>query len=319
MANPNPPPADWDSVLAAFEAWLAGKGRSESTHANYTRALREFGGFYRDGLGKPGPHPQRLQPTDLHAYVDYLQEKRLLSFASINLRISALKTFARFLLETRWNRRDIAREVRTFGAVAPPPAKRLTREETRRFLASVNLNARNGPRDLAILQLFLQCGLRLGELARLLIDDAALGEASGHLRIRDRKTRSERLVPLNASARKALRDYLATRGGAPPGEEPLFLSERGQRISPKSVQHLVKKHLAAAGRADLSVHGLRHHFASTLYDRTRDLTALQELLGHRRIATTARYARRSPEEIAGMVEDLPQNVYHPGLKEKRSA
>ena len=313
----NRPPSDWDAVLAAFDAWLAGKGRAERTYANYSHALREFATYYRDELKKPGPYPQRLQPTDLHAYIDYLQEKHLLSLASINLRISAMKSFARFLLEERWNRRDIARDVRTFGAVPPPAPSRLTRQETRRLLASVDQNGRNGPRDFAILQLFLQCGLRLGELTQLFAGDVTLGKTAGHLRIRDRKTRAERSVPLDASARKALRDYFATRGEVP-GDEPLFPSERGKRISSKSVQHLVKKHLSAAGRADLSVHSLRHHFAAVLYEKTRDLTAVQDLLGHRRITTTARYARRTQEEIAQMVEGLPQNVYHEGIKERQS-
>jgi site-specific recombinase XerD len=100
------------------------------------------------------------------------------------------------------------------------------------------------------------------------------------------------------------------------GSEPLFVSERRRRISVASVKSLTKKYLCAAGRPDLSAHSLRHHFGTSLYARSGKLTVVQEALGHRDIATTARYARATEAEIRQAVESLPDNVYPAEAREE---
>ena len=214
-------PGTWDEVLAAFEADLERKGRSPHSIDAYGSTLRLFGRFYRERLEKPGPHVSRLQETDLHGFVDYLRSERYLAASSLNRAISALNGFSRYLVEMRWHRRDIARDLRTFYSAVPSRPTRLTRPEVYRLLSAVNLNAKNGRRDLAMVQLLLQCGLRVGELTRLVVDDVEVHKSVGRVRIRDEKTRSDRVVPLNASARTALKNYLDSCGERS-GGEPLF-------------------------------------------------------------------------------------------------
>jgi len=113
------------------------------------------------------------------------------------------------------------------------------------------------------------------------------------------------VIPLNQTVRTAIEDYLELRG-AVAGSEPLFLSERRRRISVSTLQQLVKKYLARAGRSDLSVHTLRHHFALTFYSRSGKLTATQQVLGHRNINTTARYARATEGEIQTTIDSLDE-------------
>jgi site-specific recombinase XerD len=305
----NPPrPGTWDETAAAFEEELYRRGRAETTIATYRSALVVFAAFYREKLGKPGPYPSRLQETDLHSFIDHLKRDRLLATTSLNRFVSALRSFSQFLLERRLSRRDLGRDLRTFRPPRPADPVRLSAEEVRRLVTAVNLDGRNGRRDAAIVQLLLQCGLRISEVSRLVLDDVTLRSTSGRLRIRADKGRAERIVPLNATARAALAAYLDRRGRVS-GSEPLFVSERRRRISVPSVKHLVKKYLCAAGRPDLSAHDLRHHFGTALYARSGKLTVVQEVLGHRDIATTARYARATEEEIRQAVESLPDNVY----------
>ncbi len=297
-------PENFDEVLAAFEEDLHARGRSEATVASYATSLRGFVAFYRERLRKPGPFVTRLQETDLHGYIDYLRRDELRALPTVNRAVAALRALAQFLLARGWHRRDIAQELRTFRVAPPKDPPRLSRGELRRLLSAVELDRRNGARDLAILQILLQCGLRVGEVARLVRDDVRLHRTQGSLRVRDEKTRSERTVPLNAAVRRALAGYLQTRGPVA-GSDPLFLSERRRSISVKTVQHLVKKYLCASGRGELSAHDLRHHFAASLYRHAGSLTAVQQVLGHSSIVTTARYARSTEEEIREAVESLP--------------
>jgi site-specific recombinase XerD len=143
----------------------------------------------------------------------------------------------------------------------------------------------------------------VSELARLARDDVIIHKSIARLRVRSEKSREERTIPLNKSARRAIEDYLSTRGPVA-GSDPLFLSERGQRISIQTVQYLVKKYLCLAGREDLSTHDLRHHFALRFYAQSGQLTATQKVLGHSDINTTARYARTLDEEIEKTIDAL---------------
>jgi integrase/recombinase XerD len=304
----------WTEIVLEFEEYLFHLGRSRNSIDSYGLALKRFGHFYRTELKKTGPYVPKLQETDLQAFVDYLRSTQYLAASTVNTRIAALRSFTRFALEKRLHRRDIARGLKTFFIQPSPKNDRLTKGEIRRLVTAVNLNARNGLRDLAIIQLLLQCGLRVNEVHSLCIDDVVINKKDGRIRVRDEKTRSERILPLNASARSACRKYLVMRGDAA-GKEPLFLSQHGERLAIKSIKHLVKKYLCMAGRPDLSARDLRHNLGRGLYEETKDITTVQHMLGHRSIATTIRYIKPTDKEIAEAVEQLPANVYHEEPKE----
>jgi integrase/recombinase XerC/integrase/recombinase XerD len=195
-----------------------------------------------------------------------------------------------------WHRRALTLDLKTRHVYLSKMEPPLSKPEVHRLVASVNLNGRNGVRDLAIVQLFLQCGLKVSELVSLLCDDVIIYKNVGRLRVRNEKGRQEPIIPLNTAVRRALEDYLKSLGPVA-GRSPLFLSERRQRLSIAGVQYLIKKYLAFAGRQDLSTRDLRHHFALKLYSKSGTLTAAKELLGHRDIRTTARYARATEKEI----------------------
>ncbi len=302
-------PAAWGDVIAAFQHDLYGRGKAEATINGYGTALRGFGEFYRGQLGKEGPWVASLQETDVQSFMDYLKKDRLLAPASLNRYIAALRAFAHYILRQGWHRRDIGAQLRSYRLAAPGEPESISIQEIRRLVTAVDLNASVGLRDQAILQLALQGGLRVGEISRLCVDDMSGPRERTKIRVRDQKGRGERFVPLNASARAAVQNYLAARG-AQPGHAPLFVSNREKRIATSTVKHLLKKYLCSAGRADLSAHDLRHHFARSFYEQVGGkLPALQQVLGHRHVTTTARYARSTEKEIRAAIESLPENAY----------
>ncbi|HET7111305.1 MAG TPA: tyrosine recombinase XerC [Gemmatimonadales bacterium] len=153
-------------------------------------------------------------------------------------------------------------------------------------------------RDLAMLELFYSTGMRLLELAGL--DLRALDLLSDQARVLG-KGRKERIVPVGAKAVLALRRYLALR------EEParkreaerqaVFLSRRGKRLTPRSIQRAMHRLLDGVGGGELRVHSLRHSFATHMLDAGADLRAVQELLGHASLSTTQIYTHTSVERL----------------------
>jgi site-specific recombinase XerD len=165
-------------------------------------------------------------------------------------------------------------------------------------------------RNYALLQLLLQAGLRVSEMARLHLADVMLHERSGHVHVREGKGANEREVPLNISVRRAIRAYLSGRSGAKP-EDPLFLSQKGRAISERTIEALVNQ-LARQAKLDRHVtpHVLRHTFAITyLKDNPGKLVELASLMGHQSLDTTAIYTQPSREELAADLEKSRLNVF----------
>jgi integrase/recombinase XerC len=156
-----------------------------------------------------------------------------------------------------------------------------------------------GRRDRAILELFYASGLRLSELAALDLDEVNL--ASRMVRVLG-KGRKERIVPFNTSTAKAIRSYLAARyalgANSSARADALFVNYRGERLSVRSIDRLVRRYVAVAGaRTGISPHALRHSFATHLLQRGADLRAIQELLGHARLSTTQRYTHVNAAQL----------------------
>jgi integrase/recombinase XerC len=156
-----------------------------------------------------------------------------------------------------------------------------------------------GPtRDLAILELFYSTGIRLSELSGMNLEDLDL--LSDQAKVRG-KGRKERIVPVGSRAVLALRRYLnlreavvAVRGA---DRRAVFVSRRGRRLAPRSIQRLVHAMFDAVGGDGLRVHSLRHTFATHMLDAGADLRAVQELLGHASLSTTQIYTHTSVERL----------------------
>ncbi|MDE6751568.1 MAG: tyrosine-type recombinase/integrase, partial [Eubacterium sp.] len=180
--------------------------------------------------------------------------------------------------------------------------KYLTLEE-----AEVLLSVVDGPykeRDYAIITLFLNCGMRLAELVSIDYNDI---KADGSLIITG-KGNKERTVYLNQACIDAITAYMKKRPNDGVKDRALFLSSRNQRISPKTVQHIVYTNLDKAGLGDrgLSVHKLRHTAATLMYQHGNvDVLLLKEILGHENLGTTEIYTHLANDATKKAIEANP--------------
>jgi integrase/recombinase XerC len=233
-------------------------------------------------------------------------------------KLSGLRTFFRYLRREEILDDDPARQ-----AVAPKLEQtlpvHLTEAEMSHLLDAPSDADALGRRDRAILELFYASGLRLSELVGLDIEDVDL---RGRLVRVMGKGSKERMVPFNQSSERALRAWYRDRAElrTENGErrtrrtqnserrtqnrerttraEPLFVNYRGDRLTGRSVDRIVRKYVAQCStQFGISPHALRHSFATHLLQRGADLRAIQELLGHSRLSTTQRYTHVNAAQL----------------------
>jgi site-specific recombinase XerD len=270
-------------TLQRFETYLRRHALSPATIRNYLADLRAFARWHT------ARHHNALSPADFRAYRAYLCDKTDHSPATINRRLQSLRLFGRFLHETGQASDNPARDLALVcnGNARAPAPRTLTRAESARLLVAVRAaRPMLAARDLAIVQLMLQVGLRVHQVAALCLDDPFL--TGRHVRVRVRSNGEPRDVPLNALAARALREYLPTRA-ALPRVEHLFVSQRGQPLSIRSIQRLVDAAARAAGLENVSAQTLRHTCAQNMLVETRDAATVARVLGWRDARTLERY------------------------------
>jgi integrase/recombinase XerC len=166
-------------------------------------------------------------------------------------------------------------------------------------------------RDVAMWELFYSSGLRLGELTSLDCVDIDLD--AGSVFVRSGKGKRSRYVPVGGKACAAIRIWLEARPAYAAATEPaLFVSRRGQRIAPRSVQQRLARWRLKHDMPDrVHPHKLRHSFASHMLEGSGDLRAVQELLGHANIATTQIYTHLDFQRLAAVYDQA-----HPRAKKR---
>jgi site-specific recombinase XerD len=192
-----------------------------------------------------------------------------------------------------------ANGIKRLDQVKAPP-KALSRKEQYALLRAVLKEGR--PRDYAIVQLLLQAGLRVGELCALRLADVEISERKGRAMIRQGKGQKWREVSLNADARKALSEYLATRPRV--SHDYIFVGQRGEPLQPRGVQLMLSRHVSSAGLEGISPHSLRHTFGKSLVDAGVSLDRVAALMGHSKLDTTALYTRPTQADLDEAVERL---------------
>lgn len=186
--------------------------------------------------------------------------------------------------------------------------KYLTLEEAERLLSVIDGKFKE--RDYAIVTLFLNCGMRLSELVSIDYNDI---KDDGSLVITG-KGNKERTIYLNQACIDSVVNYMKVRPHDGVKDKALFLSTRNQRISPKTVQHLVYTYLNKAGLGDrgLSVHKLRHTAATLMYQHGNvDLLLLKEILGHENLGTTEIYTHISDDAAKKAIQSNPLSKEKP--------
>ena len=285
-------PNELTGPLAEFIRHLASEKRhSPKTCDSYQRDLLRLA----DWLGRSGFVAwQRVTNHDLRRYVATLSREGL-SGRSIARHLSATRRFYQFLLREKLASDNPALDIR-----APKSGRRLPRVADVDQLNHLLDGQPDDPlevRDLCMFELMYSSGLRLAELASLDLDTVDL--RSGEVRVMG-KGGKERLLPVGRKAISAIQAWLPYRAAlANDGEAALFVSQRGERLSHRSIQaRLSRWGISRGADQKLHPHMLRHSFASHMLESSGDLRAVQELLGHADIATTQVYTHLDFQHLA---------------------
>jgi len=297
----------WDEAVSRFLAYLNGQAEaSPVTYDHYRRNLARFAVWWDRNRKDQILDLAAIQTSDVRDWRDHLRvevlepgtpRERLRKAASVNTYVAALKSLLTWAEDSGVLTKapETPRRVKAQKLVY----KALPRTDHNRFVRAVE--GKRNKRDLAIVLVLLDGGLRVAELCALLWRDISLSARKVDLLVWHGKGDKQRVVPLSNRARRAL---LELRGdGKGPGE-PVFQSRKshkGGSMTARAVQLMLDKYAGPLGLS-VSPHVLRHTCAKDMLDRGNPITAVQQILGHGSIVTTLGYCTSSPEDLRRAVE-----------------
>ncbi len=249
------------------------------------------------------PTPNELSPQTLRSYQAALQEAGY-ARTTISRKLASLRSFFKFAQRKGVAQHNPAKPLRNPRRQRKLPHV-LTSDEVGRLLAAPSHRDPAGIRDRAILETMYSAGLRVSELVGLCDADLDFDEQIARVRGKGRK---ERISPLGSFALKAIREYETVRTrhakeAALGRGAAVFVNRFGNRLTTRSVGRMLEKHIGESqldGRT--SPHTLRHSFATHLLDRGADIRSVQELLGHKSLATTQIYTHVSAANLRAIYE-----------------
>lgn len=270
------------NLLPKFIQDLETKGRSKSTILAYRADLDQLVSYL---IEKNKGLAQDIKKEDIEIFRDTLMNKTYTA-KSVSRKLNAVKTFFRWLVSE--------------GQITENPSEDVSHPKIQqilpRFLSPLEYRAlrdvvRDDERIAAIVELILQTGLRISEVANIKLADITDHE----LTIESYSTQPERNVPLNEPAKTALDRYLGIR---PQTESPyIFVSKNGKPLAIRNIRAAIDRYMQKAGIENFSVNDLRTTFMVENLKAGVDLVLLSQVSGHRRLSTTERYL-----ELAGVTE-----------------
>jgi tyrosine recombinase XerC len=255
-------------------------------------------------------HTIRAYRKDMEAFFDFLQES---SISEVDGNV--VSYYIAFLLKHGLDTTTVARKLSSLksffkvlkkkGLVSENPADTIRTPKKKKHLPGFLTYEQiedslkiEDPRDGAIMELLYSCGLRASELTGLNTNDIDFEKEEVRVMGKGGK---ERILPLGRKAKDAITRYLYARKPSSSGRSaktPLFLNYRGGRLTTRSLQRIVRKHLLEIARASgTNPHILRHSFATHLLERGADLRAVQELLGHASLSTVQIYTHLTTKRL----------------------
>ena len=270
MVKPN----DLKAARTAFVEDLKNKNRSTSTILAYNKDVDQLIQFVAP---KKVHQPNNLTTSHIEDFKKYLADKKYTA-KSISRKLNSIKTFCRFLLAQK------AITTNPAAAVSHPkydikPPRVLTKMEYR-ALRDV---CRDDIRIRAIVELLLQTGIRIGELANLELNDVD----DNKLTIRAYESHSSRVVPLNKAAHQALADYLKPRPKTK--AKAVFVTKTGRAFLIRNIRTAIDRYFKIAEVKNARVNDLRHTFIAHQLTAGTPLTLVSKLVGHKRLSTTEKY------------------------------
>ncbi len=270
---------DFSKQQNNFVEELRGKGRSEATVIAYAKDIEQLLNFFSSrGI-------LRLTQTtiaDLEAYKTHLQDNNYTP-KSISRKINSTRTFYRYLLENSVIKDNPAEKLAHPKFEIKPP--RVLSEMEYRALRDVS---RVDVRLYSIVELLLQTGIRIGELATLTMEDVRnTKEGINYIYIKSAGSHPARKVPINKSAKKAIEDYIEIRPETE--EDALYVTKNGRPLLVRNIRTTIDKAFERAGIKNAKVNDLRNTFIAHHLANGVSLVTVSRLVGHKRLSTTEKY------------------------------
>lgn len=257
-----------------FMADLKRQGRSSSTILAYNKDLEQLIAFLAEKGKTQAPE---VRPADIEAFRDSLTKNNYTP-KSVSRKLNAVKTFFRWLVTNKLLEQDAAAPVAHPRYENPLP-RILTRMEYRALRDA----ARGDERIAAIIELMLQAGIRIGEVANLRFPDVK----DDRMTIRAYESQPEREVPLNAPAKQALSAYLNIRPQAK--VDHVFVTKTGRPLLVRNIRSSIDRYFKEAAVEDAKVNDLRNTFLAHQLKSGVDVVTVSRVVGHKRLSTTERY------------------------------
>ncbi|EKD90670.1 MAG: Site-specific recombinase, phage integrase family [uncultured bacterium] len=261
-----------------FIGHLKGRGRASATILAYGKDIEQLVSHLQS-LGKEDANA--VETTDLQIFMDKLS-KEAYTAKSISRKTNSTKTFFKFLKSSGIIEDDPARGLEHPKFENKPP--RILSELEYRALRDV---ARSDLRMFAIIELFLQTGIRIGELAKITVDDVTLEGPTSVLHIKQAEGAVERTIPLNKPAVEALKRYLEVRPQTQ--NKTLFVTKTGKPLLIRNIRTAIDRYFRLAGISGAKVNDLRHTWIAHHLKSGTSLLLISKLAGHKRVSTTERY------------------------------
>lgn len=295
---------DFGLSLDGYLKMLGQQGKSAHTLSAYGRDLTELVRLLTEGSSETA---QDLKRRDFVAALKRLSQQGL-SERTLARKLSAWRQYCGWLVQSGMMDNDP-----TFNLKAPRLPERLPKalpqEELNHMLDSAPVDDSLAVRDHALFELMYGSGLLLSEIHGLDLGDVLLDE--GWVSVTG-KGRKERQVPLSGKSVEALRAYLSERVAAD-GETALFTGKNGTRLGQRQIQKRLQAWAVRQGSGQhISPHMMRHSYASHLLQSSRDIRAVQELLGHSNLSTTQIYTKLDFDHLAKVYDEG-----HPRAKRKK--
>ncbi len=235
--------------------------------------------------------PLCLDTSDIEDFCTYLRDDKGNAPSTVNRRLQALRKFFNLAVAQGWAHGNPAENASLLDERVSGRSRSLTKADVGRLLEVVRQSrSRQAARDLAVVQLLLGAGLKLGELTELRMEDVHLYIEPPCLDVRDKSGELSRTVVLTDDVCDALRNYLRVRKSVE-GVKHFCVNRDGNALSTRSVQRLLRHYARAAELDGLTTQSLRYVYATRIYEDSGDLRTVADYLGHRHLATTVRYLR----------------------------